>query len=318
MAHKTDWFRDKKWGMFIHLLNGVQNSPGRAANMGAGSTDWSEYIEKLDADFIADQVAEVNAGYLFLTIMQGSKHMLAPNETYDRITGYKPGEACAKRDFVDDMYQALSKRGIDLLLYYTGSGPVYDPVAGPAFGYSNIETQKVTVEFVQKWADMAREYSVKYGKKVRAWWADGCYPVFGYDEPKLKIIADAMRAGNPDTLVALNYINAVGEAVSEHSINDDFTAGEMNEFKDVPENRFIGGAQWHTLSFLGIPPDGIAYNGWCQPGSRYTGEYMRDYVTKVNERGGVVTIDVCMFRDGHIDKEQMDVLRALKSTTDRL
>jgi len=309
MPHKTDWFRDKKWGMFIHLLNGVQNSPGRAANMGAGSTDWSEYIDSLDADFIAGQVAEVNAGYLCLTIMQRSKHMLAPNATYDRVTGYGPGEACARRDFIEDMYQALSRRGVDLFLYYTGDGPLDDPQAGKAFGYTS-QNDKVPLEFVQKWAGVVEEYSIRYGKKVRAWWADGCYAFIGYDEPKLKIMADAMKAGNPDALVALNI--GVEKRVSAYSISDDFTTGEMNDFTDLPDSRFIGGSQWHTLSFLGIPPDGSPYNGWCQPGVKYTGEYMRDYVTKVNERGGVVTIDVCMFRDGHIDKDQMEVLRALK------
>ena len=311
MAHKTDWFYGKKWGAFIHLLNGVQNSPGRAANMGAGHFDWSDYIDTLDADFIADQIAEANAGYLFLTIMQRSKHMLAPNETYDKITGYKPGEACAKRDFTEDMYQALNKRGIELLLYFTGDGPLDDPIAGPAFGFTNYDTQKVTAEFAQKWADVLKEYAQKYGKKVKGWWVDGCYPFIGYDEPKLKFFADAIKAGNPEALVALNV--GVEARVSAYSVSDDFTTGEQNEFADLPDSRFIGGAQWHTLSFLGIPPDGTAYNGWCQPKSKYTGEYMRDYVEKVHERGGVVTIDLCMYRDGHIDKDQMDVIKALKN-----
>ena len=62
MAHKTDWFYGKKWGAFIHLLNGVQNSPGRAANMGAGHFDWSDYIDTLDADFIADLLGFLDGG----------------------------------------------------------------------------------------------------------------------------------------------------------------------------------------------------------------------------------------------------------------
>ena len=309
MAHKTDWFYEKKWGAFIHLLNGVQNSPGRAANMGAGNADWSDYIDSLDAEFIAAQIAEANAGYLFLTLMQRSRHMLAPNGTYDKITGYKPGEACAKRDFVEDMYQALNKRGIELMLYFTGDGPLDDPIAGPAFGFVS-QTQKVTAEFAQKWAGVLKEYSKRYGKKVKGWWVDGCYPFIGYDEPKLKFYADAIKAGNPDALVALNV--GVEARVSAYSQSDDFTTGEQNEFADLPDSRFLGGSQWHTLSFLGVPPDGTAYNGWCQPKSKYTGGYMRDYVEKVHERGGVVTIDLCMYRDGHIDGDQMDVIRALK------
>lgn len=310
ITNKTDWFYNKKWGIFIHLLNNVQNKPGRAANMGLGETDWSEYIDYLDVDFIADQISEVNAGYLCLTVMQRSRHMLAPNETYNKITGYRSGEACAKRDFIEDMYNALSKRGIDLLLYYTGDGPLDDLQAGTAFGYTS-QNDKVSVEFVQKWADVVREYSIRYGTKVKAWWADGCYSFIGYDEPRLKIMAEAMRAGNPDILIALN--RGVESRVTAYSVSDDFTTGEMNDFTDLPDSRFIGGAQWHTLSFLGIPPDGSIYNGWCQPGSKYTGDYMCDYITKVHERGGIVTIDVCMFRDGHIDNEQMNVLRSLRN-----
>ena len=307
MPHKTDWFRDRKWGIFIHLLDSAQNNPDRAVNMGAGKTDWSEYIDSLDVDLIADQIAETNAGYLCLTVMQLRKYMLAPNETYDKITGYRPGEACARRDFIEDMYNALDRRGIDLLLYYTGDGPSIDPQASEALG---ITKDKVDIGFVKNWADVLKDYSVKYGKKVKAWWLDGCYSFIGYDEPLLKILADAAKVGNPDALVALN--DGVKERVSVYSKYDDFTAGEMTEFRELPDNRFVDGTQWHILSYLGIPLDGSRWNGWCQPGTEYTGEYMREYVTKVNERGGVVTVDVCMFRDGHIDKDQMKVLRALK------
>ena len=308
MPHKTDIFYNKKWGVFIHLLNGVQNCPASLANPGAHKTSWSDYIDSLDVDLIAGQLAEVNAGYLFLTVMQRSKHMLAPNETYDRITGYAPGEACARRDFIEDIYWALNKRGIDLLLYFTGDGPLDDPQAGKAFGYTS-QKDKVSIDFVKKWSDVAKEYSTRYGSKIMAWWVDGSYDFIGYDESKLKIMADAIRSGNPNALIALN--NGVEASINAYSQSNDFTAGETNEFKDFPDGRFIGGAQWHTLSFLGIPPDGNEYNGWGKPGSKYTGEYIRDYVSRVNELGGVVTIDVCMFRDGHIDGEQMNVLRAL-------
>jgi len=298
--HKTDWFYNNKWGMFNHLLG--ENDPA-----------WSGYIDSLDADLVADQIAEVNAGYLFLTVMQGGRTMLAPNETYNKITGYKPGEACAKRDFIEDMYQALNKRGIDLLLYYTGDGPYKDPQAGKAFGFpAEDKNNIISVEFVRKWAEVLKEYSVKYGSKVKGWWLDGCYKKeFGYDEPKLKIFADAIRAGNPDALIAFN--DGCKPTVSAYSVNDNFTAGEMPDFSDLPNSRFINSAQWHILSYLGIPPDGVPWNGWCKPGCKYTGEYMRNYITKVHERGGVVTIDFYMSREGRIDKNQMDTLRALKN-----
>ena len=310
MPHKTDWFHDAKWGMFIHLLNGLQNNPDHPANMGAGETDWGGFIESLDAERIAAQVAEVNAGYLFLTLMQRSRHLIAPNAAFDLVSGYAPGEACARRDFVADIHAALEKRGIALCLYFTGDGPLDDSQAGAAFGYTS-QADKVSFGFVEKWAGVAREYSLRYGPKVRAWWTDGCYAFLGYDEPRLKILADAMRAGNPDALVAMN--KGVEKSVSAYSACDDFTTGEMNEFADAPGGRFINGAQWHALSFLGVPPNAAEpWAGWGRPGSKYTGGQLRDYVSRVNARGGVVTIDACLFRDGHIDEEQMEALRALK------
>ncbi|MCL2813677.1 MAG: hypothetical protein FWD23_03665 [Oscillospiraceae bacterium] len=300
--HKTDWFHNKKWGVFNHLLGG--NDP-----------KWSDYINSLDVDLIADQIAEINAGYLFLTVMQGGRTMLAPNVTYNKITGYKSGEACAERDFIEDIYQALNKRGIDLLLYYTGDGPYKDAQANKKFGCPYMDPQTgapvTPLEFVRKWADVLREYSVRYGPKVKGWWIDGCYKKeLGYDEPRLDLLAGAIRSGNPDALVAFN--DGCKPRVSAYSANDDFTAGEMPDFSDLPDMRFIGDAQWHILSYLGIPPDGVPWNGWSKPGCKYTGEYMFNYITKVHGRGGVVTIDFYMSREGVIDKNQMTALRALK------
>ena len=69
---------------------------------------------------------EMGAGYYVITTMQGRKFMIAPNKTFDRIAGTKTGEACAARDLVQDLYQALSRYGIDLYLYFTGDGPYKD------------------------------------------------------------------------------------------------------------------------------------------------------------------------------------------------
>ena len=38
---------------------------------------------------------------------------------------------------------------------------------------------------------------------------------------------------------------------------------------------------------------------------------MRDYVNRVHEKGGVVAIDCCVYRDGTIDPEQLAVLKEI-------
>ena len=43
---------------------------------------------------------------------------------------------------------------------------------------------------------------------------------------------------------------------------------------------------------------------------------MREYVDKVNAKGGVVTIEAACFRDGSMDAAQVEVLKYLKSCRD--
>jgi hypothetical protein len=103
--------------------------------MGKAPTSWNDCVNELDVGLIASQLKEAGAGYLFFTLMQGTQYLCAPNDTYNKITGYRPGEAASERDLINDLYNALNPFNIDLYLYYTGDGPFRDPVAGPAFGF---------------------------------------------------------------------------------------------------------------------------------------------------------------------------------------
>ena len=321
MTDRTEWFYQKKWGVFLHYLEGRMNNPDHPSNMGRGATGWDECLREFDADRFADALQQVGCGYVMITTMQLKKYLLAPNDTYDRITGYKPGEASPRTDFIRNLQQALERRGIALFLYFTGDGPAFDKQAGDAFGYRGYHPGevKVTREFVEKWASVMREWSLRYGDKIKGWWLDGCYRIIGYDKELLTIMANAARAGNPDALVACNYYGCLDEygcllhQVRKGSPVCDFSAGEQVYFEDMPYAPFIEGTRWHILSFLGKSPDNTEISGWGSLGCRYTGEYMHDYVKEIHRRGGVVTIDICPFRDGHIDPEQYAVLEHLKT-----
>ncbi|MDR2617962.1 MAG: hypothetical protein LBC62_03735, partial [Treponema sp.] len=115
-----DWFRDQKWGVFTHYLYSCQNNPARVVNQGAGQTNWNECVNALDVERLAAQLAEAGAHYLMFTVTQCTRYLCAPNETYDRIIGTKPGEACSTRDLIADLIKALDRYGISLFLYYTG------------------------------------------------------------------------------------------------------------------------------------------------------------------------------------------------------
>jgi hypothetical protein len=303
----TDWFCRAGYGVFVHYLNEIQNDPAAVQSLGR-KTSWDDCVREFDVPRFAEAMAEAGAGYVIFTTHQRTRFLIAPNATFDRITGYRPGEACATRDLVADLYEALRRKGIPLMLYWTGNGPSADAKANAAMGWKT----PVTREWLLKWAAITEEYGRRYGEKVAGWWVDGCYYTHGdlrYDDEKLGILAAALKAGNPKRLIALNP----GVELTAYSRHEDFTAGEQNQFHARPVRRWLKGEQWHILSYLGADRVGnYLSGGWCEPGARYTKRELAEYIFDVNLAGGVVSIDVLLYRDGTLDRSQMEVLKSLR------
>src|SRR5512138_813704 len=195
----TDWFLKAGYGVFVHYLEDLQNDPQQIHSLGR-RTSWDQCVREFDAQRFADAMAEAGAGYVIFTMHQRTRFLIAPNATFDRLTGYKPGEACATRDLVEDLYQSLHRHGIPLMLYWTGDGPRQDPRAAAALGWKD----PVPADYVRKWAAVAQEYGERYGEKVAGWWVDGSYRFIGYDEEKLGLLSPALKAGNPRRIIAFN------------------------------------------------------------------------------------------------------------------
>ena len=297
----TDWFKEAGYGVFVHYLDHIQNNKAEIHSLGR-QTSWDECVKEFDCKKFAAQMKEVQAGYVIFTMAQLSPYIIAPNQIYDELTGYEPGQACATRDLVEDLYKALSEHGIPLMLYWTGDGPRKDKKAADGLGgWSG----KISEEYVRNWASVVQEYGERYGDKVVGWWVDGCYAHIGYKEKTWGILAKSLKAGNTNRIIALN--NPSMDHANSSTDHDDYTTGEVNHFKDVPDGRWRDKKQFHVLSFLGS-----SFQGWGQPGSKYKKQQLIDYVHKVNENGGVVSIDVLLYRDGSLDRSQLEILRALR------
>lgn len=325
VRNAQDAFASKKWGIFTHYIDRLQNNPDMPQSRGI-STSWDECTAALDVGNIARTLHDVGAGYYFFTVMQGTRYLAAPNETFRKITQTEP---YSKRDLVSELYEKLHKYGIDLCLYYTGDGPYKSEPEGSRFGFSEPRGH-VSDEFVDKWSSVLREYAVRYGDKVTAWWIDGCYTKFlGYNESQLVKYIEACRDGNPDVLVALNSGNDIirgdGGSGSEESeaINDSILlpeqtmiCGEENEFTYVPRSRFLGkwkNAQAHFLAPLGTASCGIGAS-WASDGVQCSKEQLAEYIKHVNDVGGVVSIDVILYRDGSFSEKQLEVLDYIGKT----
>ena len=215
---------------------------------------WNELIDNFDVEGLANQLDSVGVGYYLITIGQNSGYYLSPNATYDSYVGIQPSK-CSRRDLVADLYEALDKRRIKLMVYLPSGAPGGDRTAREALewhrgAYGNRG-------FQLKWEQVIGEWSLRWRDKVSGWWFDGCYwPNSMYrhlDPPNFGSFAAAARAGNPNSAVAFNP--GVYNRLRSLTVHEDYLAGEINEPNAVDLRRAVDGkhdgVQVHVLSYLG-------------------------------------------------------------------
>jgi hypothetical protein len=290
-AERATWMREARYGLMVHFL--------------PEGPEWKKVVNAFDVDAFGDDAKAAGAKYVLFTLGQNSGYYCAPNATYERFAGYGEHERCSRRDLPLELSDALSKRGIRLMLYLPSRSPQQDPKA--MVGLSDVgEWEPAPQEFTRKWSEVIREWSLRYGRRLSGWWFDGAYNTRGWDDlsrpQSWKTWAAAARAGNPDAILAFNPgLNwrrgqpRVQEKVAFRRLSEeqDYTAGEQENWGATPkEDPAPDGLQWHGFSYLG--------SNWGQTdGPKLSDEEMVAYVRRVAAEGGAVTIDVGLGR--HVD-----------------
>lgn len=290
--HRTDWFQQAQWGVFTHYLTGPETT----------AEEWNRQVDAFDVPGLAAQLQAAGAKYYVITLGQNSGHYCAANAAYDRIAGISPGK-CSRRDLVADLRAALAPMGIRLMLYLPCQTPAHDRVAKKAFGLPQDGwDEPMDAAFARKWAEVIREWSARYGTNVAGWWFDGAYKHVRFSEEIAQIYAEAARAGNPGSIVAFNP----GVALIRHTQAEDYTAGEINDPRKIKcEGRWVNGAQWHMLSYLGP--------SWCASPPRFKDADVVRMTGDIVRGGGVVTWDVPIQAGGLIPAPFVSQLTALRN-----
>jgi len=320
-AEPTDWFHQAQWGVMTHYLGAPPSSAGGAE---LTAEMWNKQVDAFDVAGLVDQLASTGTKYLLFTLGQNSGHYCSPNATYDRIVGIVPSK-CSRRDLIADLTKALAARDIRLMVYLPSGAPAADPVARKALGWRwgakggwQLPGEPVggrLAEFQRNWEAVIREWSLRWGKSVSGWWIDGCYfsdQMYRFeDEPNFASFARALKAGNPEALVAFNP--GVKVPVVCHTKYDDYTAGEVNlpqlaKVVDACPGRWLEcdgrKVQFHILTYLG--------KTWCQGDQpQQPGEKIVALTRQLAEKGGVVTFDVPIQKSGLIPKPFVGQLRAI-------
>lgn len=295
--------QEARWGVMNHYL---ADWIARRDGIHVSIETWDELINNFDVEGLAKQIESVGAGYYLITIGQNSGYYLSPNATYDRFVGIEPSR-CSRRDLVAELYEALHKRGIKLMVYLPSGSPGGDRAAREALQWQRGAYRNR--DFQLKWEQVIREWSQRWGKKVVGWWFDGCYwPNAMYrpcEPPNFASFAAAARAGNQDSVVAFNP--GVVNRIISITPHEDYTAGEINDPNRIEIRRAvdgkIDGAQIHILSFLG--------QRWGMGSPRFSKEQVVKWSREINRQDGVITWDVPIQSDGLISQPFIDQLTAI-------
>ncbi|WP_379342413.1 discoidin domain-containing protein [Paenibacillus sp. GCM10027629] len=290
-----------KYGYLFHYLAGYNDIKG------SNIVEWNSTVDSFDVNTFADQMAEAGAGYVILTLGQNSGYYNSPNSTYETLAGYSVGAKTSARDLPLDLYNALSPKGIKLMLYLPSNAPAGDSFAANHMGLyiKNGYDWNVNHEFGDKWAQVIQTWSDRYGSKISGWWFDGFYSWNGFDSTFAEKYTQAAKHGNPNAIVTFNPGISI-QKNPQAGDYEDYTAGELGSFSAVPSGRWLDGLQWHILSYLG--------STWSKPEVKYTDWAITKYIKSVNQSQGVVTMDAAIYRNGSLSPAQFNQMKAIKAS----
>lgn len=305
----TTWFKHCRWGMFTHYL---ADAASNLKPIELTADDWNRRIDAFDVDGLARELADARVPYFVITLGQNSGFYLSPNAAYDDITGIRPSK-CSRRDLIADLAAALAPRGIRLMVYLPGGAPAADAVAKAKL--EGVDDERHST-LQRHWEAVCREWSLRWGRSVSGWWIDGPYDHKAYqhpDAPNYRSFAAALKAGNPDSIVAFN--NGLRTPLYSMTEYEDYTPGEIERDMTVspghlpdfsrlaPYPEFLDGARLHVLTIMG--------EWWGKGPVRFPDELTIGYTKFFNRRGGVVSWDVPLTVKGHIEEAFRPQLTAL-------
>lgn len=319
------WLSEAKWGLIMHFISNVLADNNHDPVM--TPEKWNKTVDGFNVDALAQQLHELGAGYFILTIGQISGYFCSPNTVYDTITAQKEISKCSRRDLVADLSEVLQKYGIRFLVYLPSECP--DEVMLP-FEYTltdkagfylkwpedyKKEHEKMSaalqdprhMHFQRKWESVIREWSLRWGKKISGWWIDGSYFTETFykhkEEPNFKSFARALRAGNPESIIAWNPgVIYPPTAMDEE---EDYTAGEMNPGDSLEQAMCLGMHEKHEIFHVLAP---FVSSRGAGPARRDPDRLLEETLN-VTGFGGAVTWDIPFNNDGTIPHDIFAILK---------
>ncbi len=310
---RAGWLAGGSYGVMVHyLLSPEGKTPAEKTK------ELNRIIDGFDLDFFINQVKDCRADWLIFTIGQNTGYYNSPNPFLDKIL---PGRT-PRRDLVLEIGRRLADLNKKFIVYLPAEMWSQSAEVHKAFAWNPADQ----TEFLKRYREFVREYSLKFGTLAHGWWFDGCYDDIHkgkWDWPKWLAAA---KAGNPDSIVAFNdgafcvgrekpvtplqeYHAGEVHLLEEGKIRFDFldvkTAVEVDEKlrtpgKEprfyMPSGQFVDGVQWQAL----VPLDSTFNPGVPEKFCRYIPEEMIKFTRACKAVKGAVTFNAPIELDGHI------------------
>lgn len=301
-SNDTDWMSNGKYGIFMHyqyriLLNySVKTTPPYPQFSEMTAEQWNQFVDGFDVKGFADQMAESKMGWVLFGIDDWFYGWsCSPNKTFDKYTGYSPGEMCSNRDLIMELAEALNAKGVKLICYYGGLNG-YNKNFKITEGLSDDTTRGFyndkrppSAESRMKRLEILKEYADRYQNKIAGWWFDvlelDTYKEGPDDWGKIYSI---VKGPNPHAVIAFSYGGNEFGCISPGI--DNYTAGDTWSKQDLvkltPEKLPAeNGILWHGKIYCGN-----VYHGQGDS-NQFTDQELIDWIKTCNNQGGVCTLD---------------------------
>lgn len=294
---RTAWMREGRYGVFLHyqyrILLGYSAGtkpkfPPLDQMTGEG---WNKFVDGFDTKGFAAQMAEGGVSWVIFCL--DDHHFAwpcAPNATFDRLTGYAPGEKCSRRDLIGDLADALAARGVKLVVYFAGlNGYMKEPKVSVGLADDGKAVTPPSAESRHRRLAVLKEYAERYGTRIAGWWFDGIDPgSFRASPDDWRTVATIVRAANPRAVIAFSY----GRNSQAHIADgvDDYTGGDTWTKQDLTQltpalRPATDGILWHGKIFCGN-----VYHGHGDA-NHFPDEQLVEWIKTCNAQGGVCTLD---------------------------
>jgi hypothetical protein len=284
----TRWMLEAKWGLFSHFLPRL---PGATGKLSMTAEEWNRRVDAFDVAKLVDQLAALKVPYFFLTVGSLDGFFCSPNAALGKL-GEIAGGAASKRDLIAELAAGLGARGIRM--------GVSLPVLGEGADR-------------EKYLPVIEEWSLRWGKAISAWWIDhATLP----DEAAYAALTAALKAGNPDALLAFNTgpLKLTYRLQEPPTEREDFFAGQVDYYlptcavRSFDKRKFWVGPNFHGslvhfITFLGA--------NWGTGDPRFPDDLVKGWTRHTNNYSGTVTWDVPLDESGMIAGAHLRQIKAL-------